>query len=340
MRGRRLALALVAATGLASVPASGESVDPRALVPLLRVHDFAALESRLDQLAASDARTRGGWPAHPRALYALAFAAANDPACDHALDAWSRARPASWAAQMAIGWRHLVSGTRQRGTDRPFEGIEIPIQWDRGMRAAARAAFERAAALAPRSAEPAAGLLAVALTGGTAARAGATGPPMADRAELLATACAAERRCDTARVAMLVGLGPRHGGSADAALAFAREGEREAPGDPTRAILIAFAHRLAAWGSGDADAYFRQPGVFEEAERVYQAFLAAVPDAIGIRNEYAQAACWAGRQATARAEFERIGGEYRDGAWQSRIDQFLRCREWALDASHAGAPAP
>jgi hypothetical protein len=163
---------------------------------------------------------------------------------------------------------------------------------------------------------------------------------MADRAQLLAMACAADRRCDTARVAMLVGLGPRHGGSADAALAFAREGEREAPGDPTRAILIAFAHRLAAWGSGDADAYFRQPGVFEEAERVYQAFLAAYPDAIGIRNEYAQAACWAGRRATARAELERIGGEYRDGAWQSRIDQFLRCREWALDASYAGAPAP
>jgi hypothetical protein len=91
---------------------------------------------------------------------------------------------------MVAGWRQLLLLHPPRAADGTLDGIEIPGQPDAEARAAARTAFERARTLAPRSPEPGAGLLSVAVLERT---------PLVARRPLLAQACAFDSVCESAR---------------------------------------------------------------------------------------------------------------------------------------------
>jgi hypothetical protein len=329
---RRAARTIACAMALAaSVSAASETADPRAVVPLLRARDFSGLEHELDRLGSSGARTREGWLAQSRSLFALGIAAAQDPDVDAALADWLRASPDEWTAAMASGWRHAMDAKPLRTVNGPPDFVEVWRQTDSAARAAAGAAFARARSLAPHSREPGAALLGLAI---------ADGVPVADRMEQFAQVCAEDRVCETARVVMLTGLEPYLGGSVGSLVAFARSGAREAPEDPNLAVLVAIAHRKAVLNVGDAEAYFRQTGVYEEVEAAYARYLAAYPDAIRHRNEYAQAACWAGRRDTARKLFDEIGDAYYPVVWKNDFDEFRKRRDWALGTGRGGPLAP
>jgi hypothetical protein len=183
---------------------------------------------------------------------------------------------------------------------------------------------KRARTLAPRSPEPGAGLLSVAVLERT---------PLTARRPLLEQACAFDSVCESARVAMLTGLEPHLGGSIEALLAFARESAREHPGNPNLGLLIGLAHRKAALAFDEPEPYFRDPRVFDEVERAYGDYLAVHPDAFRHQNEYARLACWAGRRDTARRAFEAIGAEFSAYAWRDDFREFVQRRKWAFSAS-------
>jgi hypothetical protein len=295
--------------------------DPRALAPLLRVQDFTEFEAAIPALEASGARTREGWLALPRTLFALGVASADDPALAAGLEAWRRASPDRWEIEMVSGWRQLLLLHTARADDGSLDAPEIPEQPDPALRAAARSAFERAQALSPHSPEPGAALLGVAVM---------EGAPIADRLAMLAQACAVDRVCESARVVMLTGLDPEHGGNADALLTFARESARAHPGNPNLGLLLGIAHRKAGAVAGDRSAYFQDPRVVDEVERAYGGYLAAYPTARLHANEYARLACWAGRRDTARRTFETIGDAFRAAAWNGDFREFAGRRHWAL----------
>ncbi len=332
VRSRWLALALGAACVLATVRAvaADEPVSPRSLAPLLRAQDFSALDARLVELDASGARTREGWLAMPAALYALGVASADDSALATSLDAWRRASARPWMVEMVSGWRQLLLFHPPRAADGTLEGVELPGQPDPELRAAARAAFERAQTLAPRSPEPGAALLAVAVLERV---------PVEARLPILQQACAVDSACETARVFMLTGLEPYLGGSVEAMLAFARASARDHPDNPNLALLVAFAHRKAAIASRDPDAYFHDPRVFDEADRAYGNYFAVYPGALNHYNEYARLACWAGRRDVARRAFEALGDSFSTNAWKGDFREFVSRRHWALGDSHPEALA-
>jgi hypothetical protein len=325
-RSMRFVLALVALRLLAPTDAvaAEEPVDPRALAPLLRAQDFAALEGRLAELEATGARTREGWLAAPGSLYALGVASADDPALAVSLEAWRRASPRLWAVEMVSGWRQLSLFHPQRAADESLEDVELWGQPHPDLRAAARAAFERAQTLAPRSPEPGAALLGVAILDGT---------PPEQLVPMLQQPCSVDTACETARVLMLTGLEPHRGGSAELLLAFARAGARDHPENPNLGLLVAFAHRKAAIASGDPTKYFHDPRVFDEVDRAYGNYFAVHPNALNHYNEYARAACWAGRQDAARRAFEKIGASFSSNAWKDDFHEFAQRRKWAMHAS-------
>jgi hypothetical protein len=336
LRCRRLACAWAAVLGAVlcvSAPAAGapdESVDPRTLAPLLRARDTLALETRLADLEATGARTREGWLALPRHLFALGVAAADDPDLAAALDSWSARSPASWMAQMADGWRHVMQHHDPRADDRSLDAAEVPGQPDGRLRALARAAFERARELAPRSPEPDAALLSLQVI---------ERAPLGDRWQTLASACNRDRVCESARVVMLTGLEPHLGGSVEALLAFAHASAESHPDDPRLGLLVALAHRKIGLAFGRPDQHFHEPGVFEEVDRAYARHLAAHPEALRHRNEYVRVACWAGRAETARREFERIGDGFLAAAWKGDFREFSKRRAWAFEAARSEARA-
>jgi hypothetical protein len=316
-----------------SGPAAGapdEGIDPRALAPLLRAREVLALETRLADLEATGARTREGWLALPRHLFALGVAAADDPDLAAALDSWSAGSPASWMAQMVDGWRNVMQRHAPRADDRSLDAVEVPGQPDARLRAMARAAFERARELTPRSPEPDAALLALQLI---------ERAPLGDRWRTLANACDRDPVCETARVVMLTGLEPHLGGSVEALLAFAHASAEAHPDDPRLGLLVALAHRKIALAFGRPDEHFHKPGVFEEVERAYARHLASHPEALRHRNEYARVACWAGRPETARREFELIGDGFLAAAWKDDFREFSKRRAWAFEAARSTARA-
>jgi tetratricopeptide (TPR) repeat protein len=298
-----------------------DAVDPRELAPQLRAGDFAAVEARLAELDATGARTREGWLAPSRSLFALGIAAAEDPDVAESLAAWLRTEPNAWTAQMIEGWRLVMYRHALRPDDRSLEGVEIWNQDDPELRSRARAAFERAQTLAPKSSEPGAALLALLIC---------QRAPLEERFAALAAACAVDRRCETARTMMLTGLEPYLGGSNDLLLAFARKTVAELPDDPVLGFAIGIAHRKAALNSKDPAAYFARADVYEEAERSYAQHLARYPDALRHWNEYARIACWAGRRDTAHRIFDRIGAGYMAPAWKDDFAEFVKRRAWAV----------
>ena len=319
-RSRARAIALGALFALSPVTAHADAaVDPRSLAPLLRIYEFAELEAGLADLERSGARTREGWLAFPRALAALGIASADDPALATSLDAWRDGSPDRWVVEMVSGWRQLELGHAPRAIDASFDVPRVPDQPDPALRAAARSAFERAHALAPRSPEPYTALLAVASM---------EHAPMPERLALLAKACAVDATCETARATLLVGSED----DADAAslLELARTSARAHPDDPNLGLLVGIAHRRAGIASGDPVGYFQRAGVFDEVERAYATYLAAHPDAFLHWNEYALLACWAGRRDTARRAFEAIGDGFRAEPWKGDFRAFADRRQVAL----------
>jgi len=315
----------------ASAAAAPAPIDPRSVVPLLRVGDVAALESRLDALRAARARTREGWLTLPGALAAAGFAAASDPGIGERLAAWIAQRPDSWYAAMVDGWRHLANRSRLIGTEASFTPIFVPDQRDPEVLARAGDAFARAAALAPRSPEPAAGRIAVAIL---------QRAPIEERVALLETGCAVDPVCESARVILLTGLEPHLGGSRELLLWFGRTSAAAHPDDVRLGLLPAFAHRKVALTMPSNEAYVRLPGVYEEIEAAYERHLEVYPGAVLHRNEYARVSVWAGRQAIARRQFELLGDQYAADAWKYRFERFREARAWAMATSPgAGAEA-
>lgn len=328
-------IAVAAVLGAAVPVAAGAAdasppVDPRSVVPLLRADDLDALEARLAALEASVARTREGWLALPGAFAALGFAAAADPDIAAQLAVWIARRPDSWHAAMADGWRHLAYRSPLNGTDTGFDLLFVPSQRDDAALARAGAAFERAAALAPRSGEPAAGRIAVA----TLERA-----PIAERMALFERGCRFDAVCESARLLLLTSLEPHLGGSRELLLAFARSSAAEHPEDPRIGLLPAFAQRKIAVTMRRREEYVRRPGVFDEIEAAYERFLAAHPESVHHRNEYARVATWAGRREIARREFEAIGDAYVPEAWKGDFRRFQQARTWAMATSPGAGPA-
>ena len=285
------------------------------------MQDFTELEAALSALEASGGRTREGWLLLPRTFFALGVASADDPALAAGLEAWRRASTDRWEMEMVSGWRQLLLLHTPRADDGSLDAPELPEQPDPALRAAARSAFERAHTLAPHSPEPGAALLGVAVMEGAS---------ISDRLAMMAQACAIDRVCESARVVMLTGLDPEHGGNANALLTFARESARDHPGDPNLGLLVGIAHRKARTAAGDPSAYFQDPRVVDEVERAYGGYLAAYPTALLHANEYARLACWAGRRDTARHAFETIGDAFRAPAWNGDFREFAGRRQWAL----------
>lgn len=306
------------------------AVDARELAPVLRAGDATAVEARLAELEAAEARTREGWLAQSRSFYALGIAAAEDPAIGAALAEWRRASPQAWRAEMIEGWRLLSYGLPPRADDRSFDTVEFWSQPEPGLVASARAAFERAASLAPASSEPGAALIAVQVL---------ERAPIPERERTFAAACRVDRVCETARALLLTALEPQFGGSVETLLNVARASAAAHPERPSIGLLVGIAHRKVALAVGDPEAYFRRIDVFEEAERAYARHLAAYPEAIRHRNEYARILCWASRRESARREFERIGDAYSAPAWKSDFAQFRKRREWALAGAEQALPA-
>ncbi|RIL06092.1 MAG: hypothetical protein DCC71_08050 [Proteobacteria bacterium] len=315
------ACALASLLAVAAPRSAADAVDPRTLAPLLRAGDVAAVEERLAAWESSSARTREGWLAMPRALFALGVAAVEDPSIEEPALRWVQQSP-SWKAWMVEGWRLVMLGKLPRSASRAFDEIEIWMP-DPSRAAEARAAFERARALAPRSSEPDGALLGLDV---------AERRPLAARTARLESACAVDAACETARSMMLTGLEPHMGGSIELLLSFARESAARHPDDPRIGLLVAIAHRKAALANGRPDAWFHQPGVFDEADRSYVRHLTAHPNAVRQRNERARAACWAGRRETARGEFEAIADRFVATAWKGGFREFATRRAWALGA--------
>ena len=140
---------------------------------------------------------------------------------------------------------------------------------------------------------------------------------------------------------MLDGLGPRHGGSWDEALAFARRAAAEAPpGSPSGTLVVA-AH-LGRWAeeSGGGNLYYlARPEVVGEAETASDRWLAGpVTDSVATvrpRTELAVALGLAGSRARAVIHFRALGELVDPGPWEA-----ARQHHGRLESLRAEALAP
>ncbi len=148
---------------------------------------------------------------------------------------------------------------------------------------------------------------------------------------------------------MLEGLGPRHGGSWEESLAFARRVASDAPdGSPVGALVVA-AH-LARWAeeSGGGNPYYlARPEVVGEAESASDRWLAAAgPESIATirpHTELAVALGLAGSRARAAAHFRALGPVVAPQPWQlatQHVERLLRLRESALEPPEDAEPGP
>ena len=140
---------------------------------------------------------------------------------------------------------------------------------------------------------------------------------------------------------MLDGLGPRHGGSWDEAIAFARRAAAEAPpGSPSGTLVVA-AH-LGRWAeeSGGGNLYYlARPEVVGEAETASDRWLAGpVTDTVATvrpRTELAVALGLAGSRARAVTHFRALGELVDPGPWEA-----ARQHHGRLESLRAEAMAP
>ena len=188
-----------------------QTADKRAALRLLRARKFDALEAWLVDLQAQfeDDYHKEYWP-----IDALDAFSNVDPALEPLLDAWVAAKPSSYMALAARGIHQESVGWFRRGAkwacDTPPENFEA-------MREAHLNAFpdlDDALVRHPKLIAVHRALIKVAT---------ANGAPLPLKRQLLEQAILQCPDCFQVRVALMMGLQPRWGGSHEEMLAFARE---------------------------------------------------------------------------------------------------------------------
>jgi hypothetical protein len=204
------------------------TVDKRAMLRALRAHRFEQLDAWIE---GAQAELEGDWHKEYWVTDAIgAFDQAN-PALKSLLDAWVQQRPDSWAARAARGAHRLAMGWHERGYDwrwkTPPENFEAMAKLHRN----AAPDLIDALKLNPRAITVYTDLL-WALT--------ANGAPKILARKVLETAVARCPDCMQARVAYIISLEPRWGGSYARMEAFAAESARGSA-NPRVRVLVAYA---------------------------------------------------------------------------------------------------
>jgi hypothetical protein len=134
-------------------------------------------------------------------------------------------------------------------------------------------------------------------------------------------------------------LEPKWGGSVEAMLGFGRE--LPAMAAEPRALRVPLnlvdAHWTLAGGrSGPNPAYFQtMEGAWDDVQKVYEKYLAQVPEARYHRTRYAVIAAWAGQWAIADAQFTKLGEGYSRKVTSENVIKALRAQAKTKAASRS-----
>jgi hypothetical protein len=111
-------------------------------------------------------------------------------------------------------------------------------------------------------------------------------------------------------------LEPKWYGNEQAMVGFGRELLAGGNWDARLPFQLVDAHwTLAGYGDNPED-YFKNPAVWKDIQSVYEPYLRKRPDSVWDRSFYAKLACYSGRWAEAKAQFDRLGSAVDGGAFK------------------------
>lgn len=280
-----------------------ETTDGR-LEDFLKRDQFDQLEKEFERLRAGDATDKEGYLLASRAYERLAQ---NLALMDH-LNRWCHRSPRSHTAYMTRGLAYFHWAWSYRGSGYSDSVSQEQAQAFQEMMGRAQADLEKAYDLDSRY--PQAPTLMIRVATGR-------GLPEQDMELWYERAMKAFPGYGSACFARMNHLLPKWHGTAEKALAAARECAARKGPKSNRALAVPAVHKELALLSGKPEEYYQRPGIWEEVVKTFTDHLKDFPNDLGARNEYALAAVQAKKHDMARRQLEKVGSHGSPSVWGS-----------------------